>query len=478
MKWLVKKNRMVFDILLLFVAVISTLFCIFYGDEMGYNNMFLLPLVYLICYFGGLEKLLGVNSTFFCNVFVGISFLRYVILPPFTVYSKYHLIETKYSPTAKDKNFAVLLMCYEILILTIVLIHLYGRGKVYSIKKIMSSTKKYKYEKWSVFFIVLFVIVIFVSVLNDNIMSQFNFIIPSQISTIRYNNVYSYFENTSGIIKILVILLNVFISLIFVNMMLYFGEKYMRNNNLIYYIMTCICGILNITIYQGSNRSAMLIKGLTTLIVLLILFPNKRKQLVFFFLMLIVVIVVLLSLSRNHHMLKSIEVISNTLNGYLAGPENVSISINIKNLSEAQANSKIVNFLYDLVRPVVGLGSLIKSENILTTPEMYNYLIYGSKQGASILPFIGQGYYYFGFLLAPLLEVFFVLLVHYIETIVSKIKNLLILYFLEFVSIRMGFFMAQNLYIQINSLISLLVISVTVIWLNHLIVLGINKNKK
>ena len=106
----------------------------------------------------------------------------------------------------------------------------------------------------------------------------------------------------------------------------------------------------------------------------------------------------------------------------------------------------------------------------MTTPEMYNYVIYGSTEGASILPFIGQGYYYLGFLLAPILEMVFVGIANCIEKNMKKGRNLLMTYFWIFIVVRMGFFMAQNSYIQINSLFVFYVIPALILKVNHILI--------
>ena len=463
----VKKKEIVRDVLFLLISLISSVIC-FTSNEAGYSYMFILPLAFNMCFLVGLKSIIGMQGSIFCNVFTMIAFLRYVILPPITVHTKYYLAYTKYTPTSNERNFAVFLMAYELIAVTVTIVIMYKKDKALSVGQLINGSYKYRYEKWHVVTILTILLICIVSLLNSAVISQFNFITPSLTNALNYSDNYRFYEDTSAMVKLLAIVFNVFLTLIFINAMIKYAIKYKKTNNYFYFIVSTACGLLNIVIYQGANRSAMMIKGIATVILLLVLFPKKKKQLLCFFSIVIFSVLILISSARNHDVLSSALKIAKTLDEYVAGPEDVAVAMHIDKYSGNAG--KLIHFIYDLCRPIIGLGSLIKTDTIMTTPEMYNYVIYGSTEVASILPFIGQGYYYLGFLLAPILEMVFVGIANCIEKNMKKGRNLLMTYFWIFIVVRMGFFMAQNSYIQINSLFVFYVIPALILKVNHILI--------
>src|SRR5699024_7300372 len=128
----------------------------------------------------------------------------------------------------------------------------------------------------------------------------------------------------------------------------------------------------------------------------------------------------------------------------------------------------IKNFVLSLLRPLFGVGSLIKSNNNIYLENLFDArMSMGIEgfRGDQILPLIGEGYMYFGFLFSPLFSIIFVRLGVFFDILYFRTDNIEVL----FLSIIISFYLAQamilNSTILINMLSFRLAIYLPVYWL-------------
>lgn len=82
----------------------------------------------------------------------------------------------------------------------------------------------------------------------------------------------------------------------------------------------------------------------------------------------------------------------------------------------------------------------------------YNRRYFFSDKVTQILPMIGQGTLYFGYIGAPIIMVGFISIAYYFQKIMEQSRNLELVYFLTLATARMGFLLGQNTMNMVNDM--------------------------
>jgi len=136
---------------------------------------------------------------------------------------------------------------------------------------------------------------------------------------------------------------------------------------------------------------------------------------------------------------------------YTGGPYNVAISIETKDYYPEASHLSVL--LFDVFRPMIGVNILLKD-----MPQVYSNIYFNMRmwthvdRRSQILPMIGQGNLYFGFLFSPIFSILFVLLAYFLERIYQSTIPLELYYFIGLALIRLGFMMGQNTMNMINDI--------------------------
>src|SRR5699024_3396321 len=118
----------------------------------GYQNMYLLPLFYILSHFLFINRVLLKNGiSIFLAVYLVVSLTRFTILPYLIFKSGWYFGRSLYLPTAEQFNQAIFLIIYELLCYnaTIYLAHKYFFNKDFLTKK---SRKIIKFESNTVIY--------------------------------------------------------------------------------------------------------------------------------------------------------------------------------------------------------------------------------------------------------------------------------------------------------------------------------------
>ena len=142
----------------------------------------------------------------------------------------------------------------------------------------------------------------------------------------------------------------------------------------------------------------------------------------------------------------SIEKFSDSLQSYFSGVNNVAIAVETK---EMFGNYDFNSIATDITRGVVYVNSFFTSSKSSLTD--FNVAYYnGGTSRDQILPIIGQGYLYFGFILSPLLTVITMILLMFFDSKIIKQRDLLIKYIYAYVGLKLGLFMMSNFTILLS----------------------------
>jgi len=156
--------------------------------------------------------------------------------------------------------------------------------------------------------------------------------------------------------------------------------------------------------------------SLVLFVILNLLYPYYSKK-ISFLIILNILFFSFLALSikvgfTSKSLLNSLFQLSAITNVYFGGVFNVSASLAINN----EISYKII--LSDILRNIPFINYFFK--NIPNTVNIFNNLILGEKQTYLIIPMIGQGKFYFGYIFAPFFSIISILLALYYE---NKFKN-------------------------------------------------------
>jgi len=425
------------------ICLVASVYILLWNQRSEYNLMFLLPIVFLICYEFLLLKAL---KTFreFGYVYSIVSFVRFVILPVLTVLSGRYDGRSSVPPSTDSFKIAFTLMIYEIIVCSI-FIFFFGK-KLCKEKKDVNKNIALSKNKW--FYYIFIVISIFFIILNPNILSALSFIMPNR-------NGFNY--DDFGIVGQITILFSIVgKDLIFILLLNYMKDKYHNNPSIKYVWLSIVLIIINSSIYFGTNRFDFVLNLVASTILFCIIFKKYRKIIVSMMMIFCVAGFIAITQVRNNYYSVSkdkslIYDVTDTLQIYLGGPYNVAMSVETAIAYPEGRN--IGTALYDITRPVLGINIFVKNiENVELTTHYFNWRIFNKNHQTQIIPMIGEGYYLFGFLLAPVFDVLFITIAFYLRKLCMRKNDMFITFFVLITLVRLGFINCQSATIQMNDL--------------------------
>ncbi|WP_249745459.1 capsule biosynthesis protein CapI [Mesobacillus boroniphilus] len=449
-------------ILVLTIGIVSSIYIAYNVNKSGYELLFMLPLVYGCVFVFFISPILFKKFNMFIAVFSLVTFTRYVILPILIVFSGWYGGRSSVPPAASSYDLALKLMSFELLVVSIVIYFLF---KKLSNKNEFSKTiVKLPNNK---FVYLLFIFVSFLLLgLSPNALTTFSFIIPSENMMdlgegSSLETLTTYFLITSKYI-------------IFLLMMSYCYKKYVISSKKKYIWLSFLIVLLNILILFGDNRSDFIITAIVSLFLLYKLYPKQSKIPIIIVIITIIIVTAFITSHRNTVTYtrgdNPMVDITDTLQVYLGGPYNVAIAIETARLFPE--SSTPINLVYDLLRPAMGFNLILKHvDGFEFTNYLFNYRLFFSDHVSQIMPIIGQGYYYFGFVFSPLLIIGFIILVYYLIKSIQRQNRIELIFFLSIPITRLGFAMGQNAGILINDTTFFLFLNLLVFYLNDKVVL-------
>lgn len=454
-----KTKTLIIDIFICFISIISSVYIAFSKVSRGYEYLFTQPLLFMLVYLIVYRRVqIKKKMNLFLYVFFFIIIIRYVLLPFLIVYTDYFGGRSSLPPDKKSFLIAVFLMNYE-LVLCSILIYFKTGGK-----SIRTNTMQLS-KNTNIVYYLFGLVTLFTIIRNPKVLLAINFIVP---------NFFSVFEEVEYTIieNMLIYAFIIFKQLLFLilTQKLYF--RYIKTNKKKYLSFNFILALLNILIYFGTNRSDLLITAIVSLVTLSKLYGRiVNKYIVIVFLIISVVITVVsvhrntASISKGQNRLVDI---TDAFGAYSGSAYNIAIAIETKKMYPE--SKKIKTLLFDIFRPMIGVNIFIKNLDIKYSNIYFNQRIWRHVDRRSqILPMIGQGNLFFGYLFSPILSLFFVNIVFLLNKIKESSKSLELSYFLSLSIVRMGFFMGQNTMNMINDM-SMNLVLFSFVYAGHLFV--------
>ena len=249
-------------------------------------------------------------------------------------------------------------------------------------------------------------------------------------------------------------------------------KKHAITNSNKYFFLSLVCAFLFIAIISGERRTSQLYKAFASGFVLLSLYPSKKRETLLFIGIFAFAILALMTIYKQFYgfMYGSYsEAIQNAsmeqgfsyslLDAYFYGLDTIA-----KNIHYGQMiNTGIGQFFYDFFRNVFGLSFFVPGDRLLTS-QMYNSVIYSGNQFTGLLlSSVGYGYLFMGYLLAPIITVFNVMLMLFFENCMRRARAIEWLYIFAIVFIRFAFGVLGSTPPLINLVTRFLVINALII---------------
>lgn len=428
----------------------------------GYNLIIFFPIAYLICYYFLIHKILiRYGISIFLVVYITVSFFRYIVLSVLVVESQWFFGRSYNTPSSESFETAILLMIYEIFIYSIS-IYIFHRKLIPENQNLRTNIK---FPNQTLVYFLFLIFVAGLTIIRPNALNYFSFFsINDSIISI---------SDVDALTSLVSILLNIAKLLIVFILITYIHNIFHEKSILISFILISIIIAMNIFIYFGANRSDFIFNAIASVILLLYLYKKLGLAVAG---ILVATIPMIINSITGHRQTTTITNGANALidltdllQVYLAGIYNVALGVEISKLYS------FINPLYavlDILRSAIGPNIILGNYDIFSSTVVFNERIFSSGLVSQIIPMISQGQFYLGFILSPLIGIFFIYIAIYLTKILMRSKRIELIFLFTLFSGRLGFVMAQNGNILINELTFFLPTFLLIYFLNNKITYG------
>lgn len=389
---------------IVFLMALSVFFIMLYNDMNSevYKYYYCVPLIYgiFIISFKSLTRNIDSIGMLVLN---GIMFIKYIIMPLIQSIEQYTFYRG-INPNVINTNRAVLLTIYEMvmILITIIVFNRFFYKKKHNKQNI--TIPKRKFILICFIFIGLGIVFKFPSLVSD-----YKFV----FSDTSLSDEFIISIGFSGLFKIIISIAKELLVLIIICL---FKEKYDKTNKNRYIIWSIIVIGINISISQGLSRWSIMQSGIIYIAILVRIFPEFSKRIMYIFSILLISIFIIMSVNKFFGENITLTQASNEmstgwwttmLDSYFSGPRNIAIAMETKEaLGNLNFDSRVQLLLNDSLRSVGGLSNFVDYNN--STNVYFNNRYYMSFIGKDqIIPIIGQSMIYFGYILSPILSMFF-----------------------------------------------------------------------
>lgn len=397
----------------LLVAII-----IFNDKGEGYYLLFLYPLTFFILKIC-LIKYTNLFSNLTSFIIISFFFIRSVFTPVLLYLSNYDLLKNGYGiyfnrSVIKIENYdlAVLLACYEMTVIFLLLFFLNSKIKKNYKKETTKLDIKLKYFIYTLIAYIAIILIIYPELIHN-----FQFILNIgesekiiKVRSLRYGG--------DGIPAIFLTLLNSAFTMQQIILPVYLLEKIKFKKYKTIWVISIILLLCSITNREKGNTFILLILFMITLYRT---YPKYRKLINIFIVFLLFFASICLYIKSKNSLGGEtlISQLSVLFSAYFSGIPNIAYSLRME-------RGNITNICIDFVKSIPYIsGEFFKKE--LTSASIFNFNINGNNlYKDQILPMIGQGYFYFGYVLAPVLPSFILVLAFYYEHRMKKERNMIL----------------------------------------------------
>ncbi|RAK44102.1 hypothetical protein BHU61_10015 [Macrococcus epidermidis] len=236
-------------------------------------------------------------------------------------------------------------------------------------------------------------------------------------------------------------------------------ELYKKNGKRIYYYISLIAALYNVSIIVGERRTAQIYIAIVTIYILIQLYPKFKKNIIFTICGVAFVILLFMSIYKffgafaTGSYITAIQNSNNdisfwarTFQSYYFGPENIASVIEFSDKHQLDMKQ----LFYDNLRSIFGINFLI-DKSAYVTSQIYNLYIYkGVQTTGHVISSVGYGYLYFGIYFSSFFACFNIFISTLLERMAKHSDKIEVKFILTYLLIRF----CTNLYVNSPALIT------------------------
>lgn len=421
------------------------------------NNLILIPFgfVFLFLIFPSFSKYMFNNIGITIINFTML--LRYVISPLLmALYGSDIQMGSTVNISIQSK--AVLLMLYEMTAMFIIfaLLHKYFYSNDIKIRNVKSQS--------NIFGWIFMVISLLIIIKQPSVLGNYSFIwSASKLKT----------DTSSEDVTLFALLIQLAQIVFTVSILNIIHRFYEKKNSIFYLFLSFIVIFASASFITGTSRSSIIIPLVTGLFTLLVLYKKYRKLIIgssVVLCLLVIAVSTLLKQQTNvtigthslYHSAGPLENFNTDIQLYFSGLINVGHSIETSNIIKPFDFSLIMS---DLTHSVVFINNFFhQSQSALIA---FNDMFYKQTGVADqILPNIGQGFVYFGTVLAPVFSVIGMIIVMFLDKMIYRSNSVFTLYILSYFCLKFSMLFMSNATILISFFTNFILILLLIAYLN------------
>lgn len=430
----------------------------------GYENIFLLPLFYgvLILLFPSITRYIKGNAGLL--LFNIVAFIRYILTPYIGFLSGFSYWRGLH-PTPSYIYNAIWLMLFEMIF---VFIFIQIMSKKYYAKSNKNFNDINENIKVNSFVLKLFIIVgIIIVIIFPDILLKYSFV----ISLNEYEKYQSRDFPFFGMFELIFNLTKIFIV---ISLVVYCKGKFTLVRKFRYVVLSICIIVLNLLIVTDLSRFSILITTIASLFFLTKLFSNYKKIIEIVVISGLVFSLITVSIFKflgrentsDNTDFTDLNWWGDTLQMYFSGPKNVAIAIAMKDNFDINVFLQIFRDLFSSVAGIAGI--LDQNINIVS---LYNLTYYGSSVSRDqIVPLLGQGLFYFGYVGFFVPAIIAIWLMMYFDKKATNSLNPYSTFVFYYISAWFGASMMLNGVILFSHLINTFIFMIIIIKINNYII--------
>lgn len=431
-----KKKKYDMVIVYMFITVFVSFSCSLYllldiKAPKYYSLLPILPIMFAICFFIAFNTYQYLFKKLSVTIIIATYFFRMVILPviialgDYSIFFGSYTVVITYDLVSNNMNNAILLLCYEALVVFIVLAtSKFTNGDHNSNNKKIHFNKQFG-KKTLLFKIILILMLVFIGcalIIYPVLSNYFSFFVATSTESDIANSkaLLTMKESVPSVIYWSYIFvcrfLQVFLPILTLQFIYSQYGAYKQKRA----ILLSLIVIILVFSFMTPEKVTSILLAIILFVVSCKLYPGMRKIAPPIMLLLITFTFIGLLFKsgiyrQDYNFWKNI---STTFNAYFSGPLNVSAALSMN------YNVSLKVIIADILDAVPFMSHFLK-DWAATTPEYYNYSIKGNgAQVTKIIPMVGQGYFYFGFILAPIFSFFSIKIAIMFEEKVYRNSNI------------------------------------------------------
>lgn len=451
-----EKILVMFVALLGMFSVVTSLLILMNRDRpKEYSFLFFMPLAYLSIVFVLAKWHTLLFRSWSITLIAAVYCVKYVLTPLVMNLDGYITVLPQKNDSRKYINEAILLYVYEMIVIMLVMLYIiscYGK-KLYEYVPVKERWQKrglYKRMMFAFAIVCLGIVTVYPTLKqNFHMIWQMNTYVKPNISLRSWRTFGENSDVPFGLIDTFLMYvwynLQLIIPVIFIEKIFY-SSSMRRGYKWLATLAVCVVSLLFFT----DNNSNTIMVAVSLFLLAFMLYPDKAKKVALPIICVIALGAAFFLVEKQHVTGQTGGVMSSLFNAYFGGIDNLAVAIHVR--SKIMPVKGIGLFLEDMCAMLPGMDRV--PDIGMQAHKLFNLNFWGIKDRTDqLLPAVGSGLIYFGFLLAPVIPAIMAYLVLLCERMAVKTSDIKVRGLFLFGIVAISLLMANNNLLTIGGFI-------------------------